>query len=82
MIKETPVLNVALIENHQMRHSAIFQSFDKLQVGESFIIRNDHDPLPVFYQLKARSGAIVRWEYQQKGPEFWDVKVTKTEEAI
>lgn len=79
MSKEAPVLNVAAIADHRMRHSAIFQSFENLKVGESFIIRNDHDPFPVFFQLKNMNGDIVGWEYQQKGPEFWDVKVTKQE---
>lgn len=77
MAKETPILNVAAIEDHRMRHSAIFQSFEKLQTGDSFIIRNDHDPLPVFYQLKNINGDVVGWDYKQQGPEFWDVEVTK-----
>lgn len=78
-MKDVPVLNVALIENHMLRHTTIFESFDNLNIGESFIIRNDHDPLPVYYQLKSRNGAVISWEYLQKGPEFWDVKVTRTE---
>lgn len=77
MSEETPVLNVAAISDHRMRHESIFKSFENLQEGASFIIRNDHDPLPVFYQLKSINGDIVGWEYQQQGPEFWDVKVTK-----
>lgn len=80
MAKEIPMLNVAEIENHPLRHTAIFQSFDNLKVGEAFIIRNDHDPLPVYYQLKSMNGPVIKWEYQQKGPQFWDVKVTKTTE--
>ncbi len=76
-----PVLNVALIENHQLRHTAIFKSFEQLEIGDSFIIRNDHDPLPVYYQLKAINGPIVGWEYLKKEPQAWDIKVTKTKEG-
>lgn len=81
MAQEIPVLNVAAIADHRMRHTAIFQSFENLKEGESFIIRNDHDPLPVFFQLKSLNGDIVGWEYQQEGPEHWDVKVTKNKNS-
>lgn len=74
---DTPVLNVALIEDHRMRHEAIFKSFENLENGQSFIIRNDHDPLPVFFQLRARNGEVVGWDYEQEGPDHWDVRVTK-----
>lgn len=78
MSKGTPILNVAIIEDHRKRHNEIFKSFDNLKEGEAFIIRNDHDPLSVFFQLKARSEKNnVGWEYLNKGSDTWDVKVTK-----
>jgi len=76
----TPVLNLALIDDHEMRHETVFESFEKLKRGEAFIIRNDHDPFPLYFQLKNRNGDIVRWDYVKRGPDFWDVKVTKTQE--
>jgi hypothetical protein len=33
------------------RHPLIFGTFDRLRPGESFILLNDHDPKPLYYQF-------------------------------
>ncbi len=70
----------------KLKHSTIFDTFDRLQPGESMIIHNDHDPKPVYYQLKSERGDIFTWEYLQQGPQWWDIRVTKnatvTQETI
>ena len=33
------------------RHPMIFEWFDRLQSGESFLLVNDHDPKPLYYQF-------------------------------
>ena len=33
------------------RHPTIFNLWAKLANGESFLLTNDHDPLPLYYQL-------------------------------
>ena len=40
------------------KHPTIFQYFDNLKEGESFILHNDHDPKPMYYQLLGERGAI------------------------
>lgn len=70
------VINVQEIEP-RLRHYTIFQVFDGLEVGESLIIHNNHDPKPVYYQLVDLRGEIFDWEYLQAGPEWWDIRVTK-----
>jgi regulator of cell morphogenesis and NO signaling len=63
------------------KHPTIFRKFDQLNVGESFIIINDHDPKPLYYQLLAERGNIFNWEYLEQGPEVWRVHIKKYEVA-
>lgn len=62
-----------------LKHPTIFKKFDSLQEGESFIIVNDHDPKPLYYQLLAERGNIFSWNYLEQGPEVWKVHVKKYE---
>jgi regulator of cell morphogenesis and NO signaling len=62
-----------------LKHPTIFKKFDSLQEGESFIIVNDHDPKPLYYQLLAERGNIFSWNYVEQGPEVWKVHVKKYE---
>jgi regulator of cell morphogenesis and NO signaling len=70
------ILNVTLLEPRQ-KHPTIFVRFDELEEGESLTIHNDHDPKPLYYQLLGERGNIFTWEYQEQGPEWWIVKITK-----
>ncbi len=70
------ILNVTLIEP-RLKHPTIFEKFDALQAGDGFIIHNDHDPKPLYYQLLGERGNIFTWEYLEEGPEFWKVKIAK-----
>lgn len=69
-------IDVTLIEP-KLKHPTIFKVFDSLEGGESLTIHNDHDPKPVYYQLLGERGDIFTWQYQQQGPEWWDVLITK-----
>ena len=70
------ILDVTQIEP-RLKHPAIFARFDELNEGESFIIHNDHDPKPLYYQLLGERGNIFKWEYLLQGPEWWNVQITK-----
>lgn len=85
MIK-TAILDVTAIEPRR-KHPTIFEHFDALQPGESFIILNDHDPRPLYYQLLGERGNFFQWEYLESGPEWWRVNIAKpasenTEETV
>jgi len=69
-------LDVTQIEP-RLKHPTIFEHFDALKPEESFIIHNDHDPKPLYYQLLGERGAIFTWEYLQEGPQTWLVKIAK-----
>ena len=74
--KEVERLNVTAIEP-KFKHPTIFKYFDALEAGESFIIENDHDPKPLYYELLAERGDIFTWEYLLKGPELYEVQIAK-----
>lgn len=52
----------------RFRHAAIFGALDSLNAGETMLFANDHDPLPLLDQLRARYGETVTITYQQRVP--------------
>ncbi len=59
------------------RHEMFYKAFADIQPGEAFEFINDHDPKPLYYQMEAESKEPFRWEYLEKGPEVWKVRVIK-----
>ena len=59
------------------RHTRIFDLFDALPPGASFVLVNDHDPKPLRYQLLAERPGQLEWEYLEQGPEVWRVRLAK-----
>lgn len=70
------ILDVTVIEP-RLKHPTIFDNFDALPGGQAFVIHNDHDPKPLYYQLLGERGNIFNWEYLEEGPELWKVKIGK-----
>ena len=52
----------------RFRHAAIFGALDALNPGETMRFVNDHDPLPLLDQLRARYGESVSIESRQRDP--------------
>lgn len=73
-------LDVTQIEP-RLKHPTIFEKFDALSGGESFILHNDHDPKPLYYQLIAERGQVFDWEYLTEGPAVWEIKISKLNDA-
>lgn len=69
-------LDVTVIEP-RLKHPTIFERFDALSGNQAFVIHNDHDPKPLYYQLIGERGEVFEWEYLLNGPEIWEVKITK-----
>ena len=57
------------------RHQLIFDNFDQLSPGEGFVLVNDHDPKPLYYQLEAEQPGKFTWAYLEEGPEVWRVRI-------
>ncbi len=59
------------------RHPKIFGTWEKLAPGESILLVNDHDPVPLYYQFAAEQPGAFLWEYLERGPEVWRARITK-----
>lgn len=79
-MRTTEILDVTVIEP-RLKHPTIFEKFDALEAGDAFIIHNDHDPKPLYYQLLGERGQVFNWEYLENGPEVWRVKIGKNAEG-
>ncbi len=60
------------------RHEKIFRLWDELKIGQTLKITNDHDPKPLSYQFEVEYKGKYEWDYEQKGPKDWIVKIKKT----
>lgn len=63
------------------RHAKIFQLVNELAPGGSFILVNDHDPKPLYYQLEAEYPKQFSWTYLERGPQVWRVEIGKLSQA-
>lgn len=59
------------------RHPLIFDAFDQLNSGEAFLLVNDHDPKPLYYQFMHERTNQFEWDYVEQGPDVWKVRVGK-----
>jgi uncharacterized protein (DUF2249 family)/hemerythrin superfamily protein len=62
------------------RHPLIFATFDSLRPGQAFILVNDHDPKPLYYQLSAERPGAFEWTYLEQGPEVWRVRIGRRQD--
>jgi uncharacterized protein (DUF2249 family) len=77
---KTMVLDVRSFEP-RLRHDLIFKTFWKLEPGKSYVLVNDHDPKPLYYQFKFEYDGQFRWDYLEEGPEVWRVRIGRTENS-
>ena len=64
-----------------IKHGLIIRTWLELPVGEHFILLNDHDPVPLYYQFSAQWPEAFTWEHLVKGPDEFRVKITKLKAA-
>lgn len=57
------------------RHTSIFENYQQLEPGTAFILVNDHDPKPLYYQFEAEHKGQFTWDYLEEGPETWRVRI-------
>lgn len=63
------------------RHELIFEACDALEAGNAFVLVNDHDPKPLYYQLTAEHPGEFSWDYLEEGPEAWRVRIGRLSAA-
>ena len=57
------------------RHQKIFELVDQLAPGGKFVLVNDHDPKPLYYQLEEEHPRQFSWTYLERGPDVWRVEI-------
>jgi uncharacterized protein (DUF2249 family) len=60
------------------RHDLIFQTYEGLEAGAAFVLVNDHDPKPLYYQFAAEQPDRFSWDYLEQGPDVWRVRIGRT----
>ncbi len=60
-----------------IKHGLILKTWFNLAPGDYFILLNDHDPIPLRYQFEAEFGDSFAWEYLERGPAEFRVKISK-----
>ena len=63
------------------RHSLIFETYASLPPQGAFVLVNDHDPKPLYYQFQAERPGEVNWEYLERGPQVWRVRIGRQARA-
>ena len=61
----------------RQKHALIFQRWAELPVGGHFVLVNDHDPVPLYYQFAGQFPEAFAWEYLVGGPDEFNVKITR-----
>lgn len=59
------------------KHPTIFATYQRLSVGESFVLVNNHDPKHLHDEFEADHAGSYDWEYLEKGPAVWRIRITK-----
>lgn len=65
----------------KLRYPKIFQAFDALEPGASFVLVNDHDPKPLLYLFELEPGSVA-WRYLEDGPDVWRLEIARRLPAV
>jgi uncharacterized protein (DUF2249 family) len=57
------------------RHDLILTTYGALEPGQGFVLVNDHDPKPLYYQFDAEFSGRFTWDYLEQGPQVWRVRI-------
>lgn len=64
-----------------IKHPLILERCRNLPVGDYFVLKNDHDPVPLRHQLSAMWEGCFTWDYLERGPEVIAVRIGRVREA-
>ncbi|TWP33610.1 DUF2249 domain-containing protein [Leekyejoonella antrihumi] len=63
------------------KHPAIFGTYEKLAVGESLVLVNNHDPKHLHDEFDRDYPGGYSWDYEQQEPKEWKVRIGKLAET-
>lgn len=61
------------------RRPLVFNLFERLQPGETLLLTHNHHSTLLHYLLLAEAPKKVSWEYLEKGPSVWRIRIRKNE---
>lgn len=73
---DEPVLDVREVP-HSIRHATVFGAFDAVAIGASMVLVAPHDPVPLLRQLVDRTSGRISFDYLERGPEAWRLRLTR-----
>jgi uncharacterized protein (DUF2249 family) len=59
------------------KHPTIFAAYAALEVGESFMLVNDHDPKHLRQEFDAALPGGFDWDYVNQQPRDWRIRITR-----
>lgn len=74
---DIPELDVRAVP-HAIRHATVIGAFDAIPAGASLLLIAPHDPLPLLRQLSTRTAGAMTVSYEQRGPDAWRLRLSRT----
>jgi uncharacterized protein (DUF2249 family) len=59
------------------RHATVFAALDALDPGATFVLINDHAPIPLLRRIEQTWPEQFVAEFLVDGPEVWQVAITR-----
>jgi uncharacterized protein (DUF2249 family) len=53
------------------------EAISTIDVGTSFVLVADHDPVGIRYMLEAEQPGVTAWDWLKNGPEEWRARISK-----
>lgn len=63
------------------RHPLVFERFDALALGESFVLTNDHNPVLLNRELENTRPGQATWEHLNRGPDRYRIRIRRIARA-
>lgn len=75
----TTTVDLRHIAAHE-RRPLVFDLFEHLSPGGELLLVHNHHSTPLRYFLLAEAPRGFSWDYLEKGPEIWRIRIRKTAE--
>ena len=79
-MKATTLLDLRPLSD-DIRFPKVFEAFDRLKLGESVELLNDHDPRPLYYRMLRERAGQFRWHPLLEGPDRWEISLERTKDG-
>lgn len=65
----------------QERHATVFAALEKLAQGETFVLINDHAPIPLLRHIEQLWPGRFLSDWLKDGPVEWQIAITRAIDA-